>query len=39
MTDLEVGRLRIYVERADVFPAGAEVLPTAIGGRGDFPIL
>ena len=37
--DLEAWRLCIYCERADVFSADAEVLPPAVGGRGDFPVL
>ena len=39
VADPEARQLRIYGERADVFPAGAEVLPLAAGGRGDLPIL
>ena len=35
----EARRLRIYREHADVFSAGAEVLPPAVGERGDFPVL
>ena len=33
LADPEAWRLRIYVERADVYPAGAEVLPPAAGKR------
>ena len=32
-------RLRIYVERADVFPTGVEVLLPAAKGQGDLPVL
>ena len=39
VVDPKAQRLRIYGERADVFPAGAEVLPPAAGGRGDFLVL
>ena len=39
MADPEAGRLRIYVERANMFPVGAEVLPAAVGGRGDLSVL
>ena len=39
VADPEARRLRIHVERADVFPAGLEVLPAAAGGRGDLPVL
>ena len=39
MADFEARRLCIYVERVDVFLAGAEVLQVAVGGRGDIPIL
>ena len=28
-----------FVERADVFPASAKVLPATAGGRGDLPVL
>ena len=31
VADPEARRLRIYGERADVFSAGAEVLPPAVG--------
>ena len=33
------GRLRIYVERYDVFPTGEEVFPPAAGGQGDFSVM
>ena len=39
MADPEAGRLRIYVEHANVFPAGAEVLPAAAWGRGDLSVM
>ena len=39
MADPEKRRFRIYGEHADVFSAGAEVLPPAAGGREDFPVL
>ena len=39
MTDPEAWKFRIYVERADVFLTGIEVLPAAVGGRGDLPVL
>ena len=39
MVDPEAGRLCIYVEHADVFPAGAEVLPATAGGREDLSVL
>ena len=39
VADPKMRRLRIYGERADVFSAGAEVLPPAAGGRGDFHVL
>ena len=39
MADPEAGRLRIYVERANVFPAGAEVLLATTGGQGDLLVL
>ena len=35
VADPEAGRLRIYVERADVFPACAEALPATYGGPFD----
>ena len=39
VADPEAVRLHIYVERAGVFPVGAEALPAAAGGRGDLLIL
>ena len=39
MANPEAGRLCIYVERADVFLAGAEAFPAIAGGRGDLSIL
>ena len=37
--DPEARRFCSYVERADVFLAGSEVLPAAAGGWGDLPVL
>ena len=39
VADPEAQRLFICVERADVFPASAEVLPAAVGGREDLLVL
>ena len=39
LADPEAQQLRINVERADVFPVGAEVLPPSARGREDLPVL
>ena len=39
MADPEARRFGIYDEHADVFSAGAEVLPPTAWERGDLPVL
>ena len=39
LTELEARQLCIYVKRANMFSAGAEVLPLNPMGQGDLPVL